>query len=200
MYTAPIVGGHLALDFLNTVATPANEPVDYLPNGTALLRWLVDAGALGGSEARSLHQRLSSAALDASAARAVTLREWLRPIVQRSAARGRSVLEAAEVEHLNGLLAHGYSYLQLACSGPRCTLERARHWRSGTTLLVLLSEAIADLLATADFSLVRKCANPQCTLWFLDQTKAHRRRWCSMALCGNRSKVAAHRRRTRSLR
>ncbi|NEJ40784.1 CGNR zinc finger domain-containing protein, partial [Rhizobium ruizarguesonis] len=32
-----------------------------------------------------------------------------------------------------------------------------------------------------------------CTLFFLDTTKSHRRRWCSMALCGNRMKVAAFR-------
>ena len=48
-----------------------------------------------------------------------------------------------------------------------------------------------------DFSLVRKCEGEGCTLWFLDLSKAHARRWCSMAVCGNRAKAAAHRARAR---
>jgi len=32
-------------------------------------------------------------------------------------------------------------------------------------------------------------------MWFYDRTKSHRRRWCSMALCGNRAKARAHRER-----
>lgn len=46
-----------------------------------------------------------------------------------------------------------------------------------------------------DFNLVRKCEDSDCVLWFVDKTKAHRRRWCSMALCGNRNKVASFRQR-----
>jgi predicted RNA-binding Zn ribbon-like protein len=58
---------------------------------------------------------------------------------------------------------------------------------------VPVAEAVATLLAKGDFSLVRKCECPDCTLWFHDRTKSHHRRWCSMALCGNRMKVAAFR-------
>jgi predicted RNA-binding Zn ribbon-like protein len=58
---------------------------------------------------------------------------------------------------------------------------------------VPVAEAVATLLAKGDFSLVRKCESPDCTLWFHDRTKSHHRRWCSMALCGNRMKVAAFR-------
>jgi predicted RNA-binding Zn ribbon-like protein len=60
-------------------------------------------------------------------------------------------------------------------------------------LLQPLAEAIADLVSHADFRLIRACEGSACTLMFLDKTKAHARRWCSMALCGNRAKVAAHR-------
>jgi predicted RNA-binding Zn ribbon-like protein len=40
---------------------------------------------------------------------------------------------------------------------------------------------------------VRKCEAHDCTLLFEDATRSGRRRWCSMALCGNRMKVAAFR-------
>ncbi|HEY1176305.1 MAG TPA: CGNR zinc finger domain-containing protein, partial [Phytomonospora sp.] len=36
---------------------------------------------------------------------------------------------------------------------------------------------------------IRKCANPDCLLWFLDVSKNGRRRWCSMEGCGNRAKA-----------
>ena len=62
-------------------------------------------------------------------------------------------------------------------------------------LLAPLAEAAAAPLVEGDFELVRHCENPECTLWFYDRTKSHRRRWCSMALCGNRHKVATFRRR-----
>jgi predicted RNA-binding Zn ribbon-like protein len=42
---------------------------------------------------------------------------------------------------------------------------------------------------------VRECAAPDCSGLFLDESRAGARRWCSMAGCGNRVKVAAYRRR-----
>jgi predicted RNA-binding Zn ribbon-like protein len=46
--------------------------------------------------------------------------------------------------------------------------------------------------------LLRRCANHDtCVLMFLDTSRSHTRRWCSMELCGNRSKVAAHDARSR---
>jgi predicted RNA-binding Zn ribbon-like protein len=53
-------------------------------------------------------------------------------------------------------------------------------------------------VARENASLVKQCAGPGCTLWFLDRTKAHARRFCSAAACGNRAKVAAFRERQRT--
>ncbi|MNR58262.1 CGNR zinc finger [compost metagenome] len=61
--------------------------------------------------------------------------------------------------------------------------------------LAPLAEMAAQLLVEGDFNLVRECEHPDCVLWFYDRTKSHRRRWCSMALCGNRHKVAEFRKR-----
>jgi predicted RNA-binding Zn ribbon-like protein len=60
-----------------------------------------------------------------------------------------------------------------------------------------LAHAIADFLCHADFAQVRRCEGENCTLWFLDVSKSHRRRWCSMAVCGNRAKVGHYRARRR---
>ncbi|HEX9143463.1 MAG TPA: CGNR zinc finger domain-containing protein [Candidatus Binatia bacterium] len=67
-------------------------------------------------------------------------------------------------------------------------------------LLATLAESAADLLCNYDLSLVKRCKNPACVLYFYDTTKNHRRNWCSMVICGNRMKVAAFYLRSRSLK
>ncbi len=57
------------------------------------------------------------------------------------------------------------------------------------------AEIIADLRAP---NAIRKCANPECQLYFYDTSRVGKRRWCSMAACGNRAKVAAHMERLRT--
>jgi predicted RNA-binding Zn ribbon-like protein len=93
-------------------------------------------------------------------------------------------------------LADGESHLQLVWSKPRqLRIETVRRQDSPVAILGPVAESAADLLATADFRFVKRCEDKACVLWFTDQTKSHRRRWCSTMLCGNRHKVAAYRRR-----
>lgn len=194
-----VVGGHLALDLLNTVAAPQGEPVEFLADGRAVLDWLVATGVLDADAARAVRRRHPADALDAVARDAVALREWLRPIVQRSAALGRASPSAAELRHLNDLLARVPCVIEVVPTVHGFTTRRARRWERAAALLAPVVAAVADLLSTADFALVRACAGASCTLWFLDRTKGHRRRWCTMEVCGNRAKVGAHRRRTRRI-
>jgi len=42
---------------------------------------------------------------------------------------------------------------------------------------------------------VRQCAADDCALMFVDTSRPGQRRWCSMDLCGNRSKTQSYRRR-----
>ncbi|OPX12458.1 CGNR zinc finger domain-containing protein, partial [Gordonia sp. i37] len=39
---------------------------------------------------------------------------------------------------------------------------------------------------------IRQCQHPQCVLWYLDTSRSGTRRWCSMAICGNRTKARRH--------
>src|SRR5262249_31526717 len=101
---------------------------------------------------------------------------------------------------LNDLLAGGDSYPVIGATGVEqgLQLRRVRRWESSEELLQPLAESAADLICSVDFRLIRACRGSVCTLLFLDQTKAHSRRWCSMAVCGNRAKAAAHRARKRN--
>jgi len=97
------------------------------------------------------------------------------------------------------VLALGNAYRELVWSKSQSpSLELRRRVSSVEALLVPVAEAVANLLAEGDFSLVRKCESADCTLWFYDRTKSHHRRWCSMAQCGNRMKVAAFRARRKA--
>jgi predicted RNA-binding Zn ribbon-like protein len=62
-------------------------------------------------------------------------------------------------------------------------------------LLAAIARSGAELIAEGASQNLKRCANPECPILFYDDSRTHRRRWCSMALCGNRSKVAAFARR-----
>jgi predicted RNA-binding Zn ribbon-like protein len=64
-------------------------------------------------------------------------------------------------------------------------------------LLVPVAESAAWMLERGERSLLRRCENPECVLFFYDSTKNKRRRWCSMDSCGSRAKAAAYYRRHR---
>src|SRR5216683_4989202 len=58
-------------------------------------------------------------------------------------------------------------------------------------LLAAVARSGAEIIAEGARARLRLCANPHCGLFFYDNSRTRRRRWCSMAVCGNRSKVAA---------
>jgi predicted RNA-binding Zn ribbon-like protein len=183
------IGDHPALDFLNTVAAPHGEPIEWLRNDEAVLKWLQRAGLL--PDVGITIKPLPSGALTE---KALELREaGRRMVAQRK--KGKS----APVALLNEILARGHGHFKVTWSekqSPSLILHRPT--KDAADFLVPLAEAMADLLVSGDFELIQRCEN--CTLWFYDRTKGHQRRWCSMSLCGNRMKVAAFRSRQRKSR
>ena len=199
-----LVGDHLALDFLNSRSTPRGVWTDWLNDGAEFLDWLEQAGAINGKVASRFRADVGNRwALDAVAERARDLREWLRGFIGRHAGRELTASDAAELGLLNELLAKGDTHLRIeARDEPVDTpapdrrplgLIGVRRWTSTDQLLQPLAEAIAELVCHEDFRLIRACEGKKCVLVFLDKTKTHARRWCSMGLCGNRAKAAAHR-------
>src|SRR5262245_51380388 len=193
------VGDHLALDFLNTIATPRDVPVEWLRDGQDLVDWLQQANAIAEDVAARFRRSKDLRALDDVARRAREFREWLRGFVARHLGKLLPPAAAKALGPLNELLAGDASYpvVEVAGGTPGLRLRRVRHWESPDELLHPLAEAAADLVCSVDFRLIRACEGSVCSLLFLDRTKAHGRRWCSMAVCGNRAKAAAHRARNR---
>ena len=65
-------------------------------------------------------------------------------------------------------------------------------------LLAAVARSAAEIVLEGETAKVRVCANPACGLLFCDKSRTHKRRWCSMAICGNRNKVASFARRRAS--
>ncbi|MBT2301743.1 CGNR zinc finger domain-containing protein [Variovorax paradoxus] len=183
------------MDFLNTSAMPGGELVEWLKDGDDLLDWLVSANAIDPVVAMQFRSEASRVQLDEVAQRARSMRAWLREFLERHAGRPLAADAATELGPLNQVLARAQSHYQIEADGETgaLALTRARRWTEPAQLLHPIAEAIGELIVEADFGLIRACEGSACTLMFLDRTKSHARRWCSMALCGNRAKVAAHR-------
>jgi predicted RNA-binding Zn ribbon-like protein len=180
------LAGNLALDFLNTRMRVNGKIVDVLQHDADLLHWLKRAG-LPVPKPKPHTARLSLL----HSAR--TLRENIRRLVEK-----RKAGQRGDPSLLNQFLSGAQSYPRLVWTKPSSLqIEKVRRDDTAAAILAPLAEAAADLLATADFTLVKRCEGDTCVLWFSDHTKSHHRRWCSMGICGNRQKVATYRRRSR---
>lgn len=196
----PGVGDHPALEFLNSVFLPAAEPVDLLCDGAGLLRWLRASRVLDDATLQAA-ARLDAQALDAAAGAARTLREGFRTTVERWSAGGAAALRPGDLARLNRAMAAGTLTQRLVpgADGAAPVLLSQRALDGADALVAALAACCASLLALQPPADVRRCENPACTLWFADTRRGPRRRWCAMALCGNRMKVAAHRARHKAL-
>lgn len=176
------------LDMLNTLANIDGVPWDFWQADADVAAWLtrvewVEQDSIPGFEPGAL----------LSAAR--ELREVIRDLVA-----ARKAQQPGNPAALNAFLRKAVSHPQLvwpATEAPR--LERQRKQQTAEQFLAPIAEAAATLVVEGDFNLIRRCEHPECILWFYDRTKAHKRRWCSMALCGNRHKVAEFRKRKLNL-
>ena len=196
---AIFVGDALGLDFLNSIATPVDTPIDWIDDGDGLLNWLEQAQLVPADALTSVRMQALPGELDAVADQARSLREWFRGFVRRHKGRPLNAKCLAQLEPLNCLLERDESFHRIVAA-PRSEkrplrFEAIRRWRTPEALLVPIGEALAQLVCTEDFSDVKACEGPACTLLFADHTRGRTRRWCSMALCGNRAKQAAHRHR-----
>jgi predicted RNA-binding Zn ribbon-like protein len=190
-----------ALDFLNSIATPVDVPIDWLEDGEGLVNWVHQAELVDDAHLKILRGYEATGELDRVAKEARQLREWFRAFVTKHRGRALTPHALKQLEPLNRLLERDASFGQIEpATDPAHAFElrTSRRWSSAETLLLPIAEALARFICTEDFAQVKACEGPSCTLLFADHTRSHRRRWCSMAICGNRAKQAAHRDRNRT--
>lgn len=184
------VGGQLSLDFINTQVGAKDAAVEYLSSFADLIAWLRQAGTLDAAQAKaalaSWAQRPEAKQLLDQARK---LRSVLREMVQRLAA-GKPAGQAV-LDEINRVLAQESGYNQLVRGADGYELRFHAGRKEAAHLLTPIAAAAAELLCASEPQRIRKCGNPICTLYYYDTSKNHTRRWCSMAICGNRMKAAA---------
>ena len=194
IYRFQFIAGHLALDFINTVAFRADpgRKADHLQRAEDVHRWASQAH-LPDRAAINSGPRVGTAALRHIRA----VREELF-VVFRAIASGDPI--PADT------LGRVGNALHECCAKRRLSTDRAGvrwAWRASARctdyLLYPVLTTAADLLTSPSRGLVRQCEDADCGWLFLDRSNARKRRWCSMADCGNRNKVRNYYRREAGL-
>ena len=192
------VGNYLCLDFVNTEMVVAGKPVDLLNNFDSLVVWLVQSQTLDEKQAEETLGNWKGREAGSLLQDATKLRVSLREMAERLV-MGRTVTQST-VAAINERLAHQTGHAELKRMRGGFEKRFRAEFREPAQLLWPVAESACDLLCYADLTLVKKCENPVCVLFFYDTTKNHSRRWCSMSVCGTRMKVAAHYQRLRDSR
>lgn len=195
------LGGVLGLDFVNTVVRTRDGPVDLLETPERFLDWMrrIDAGSVEPSM-----EDLAPRDLPGLRLLTVEARELRRALVVllRWVADGEDTegfdaepLEAGRFEAgaaftidraLGGASA---TYRLAGLDGVRTRFDRTSPFAALTPITLSALEVVRN----ADPARLRECDADDCVRWFVDTSKGGRRRWCSMARCGNRAKVARYR-------
>jgi len=177
------VGGRPSLDLVATLGKRHADPVERLPDGAAAATWLVHSGVLS----TQAHPTVTPRQL----ADLRTVREVINRLVRATMAGRR--LGRSDVAALNAAAARPGLVPTLVRPG-----VMQLTWGSGDPVDVGTSHIARDavtLLADESTHRIKECANPDCSLLFLDDSQSLRRRWCSMDRCGNLAKIHAYRRR-----
>jgi predicted RNA-binding Zn ribbon-like protein len=192
-YRYQFVAGNLALDFVNTVAYRADpgKKKDHLQRTEDVHQWASQA---------KLPDRaaINSGPLGTAALRRIrAVREQLFAVFHAIACDDTIPADT---------LAWVGNALHDCCARRYLSIEGAEvhwTWRSGARctdyLLYPVLTAATDLLTSASRGLVRQCEDAGCGWLFLDRSNARKRRWCSMADCGNRNKARKYYRREAGL-
>jgi len=188
----PLRGNDLAVNFVNTVADVRTGYGEHASTPSDLARWAHHAGALNAAELKavlaSIHAHPRTAA--ARYRRAIGLRGRVsRIFTGRARSDDLPALDRARAHSANQhVLTAIHSGYALAWKGP-CDLDLVTARVAEAAVALITSDRLAD---------VKQCDGPRCGWLFVDESRTHRRRWCSMEDCGNRAKVRRFRQRLTS--
>jgi predicted RNA-binding Zn ribbon-like protein len=180
-----LVAGRLALDFANLKPSAHDLAWD------EFVSFLVDAKLVSEDRASRLRPlpMTEPNAVDAVLLRILRLRESLRAIF--AAIANEKPFPSSWVEPVNEILRITEGHDELVARNGGWSLQFVAREGGLEWLLAAIARSAAELLVEGPAVPIRRCANASCRLFFYDDSRTHRRRWCSMAVCGNRHKVAS---------
>ncbi len=195
-------GGRLCLDFANTVSGKRIvDERDHLDGYPALVSWGRQAGTVSEAYARRLLAEARRRPSDAESTfrAAIALREAIYRAFL-AFAQGSSPRQA-DLDAISSWLGRALSHRRLCRGGTCCEFTWEEPPDALDAMLWPVAASAAELLvAGSDLERVRVCGMyeaDECGWLFVDETKSHTRRWCSMKDCGNRAKARRHYQRAR---
>jgi predicted RNA-binding Zn ribbon-like protein len=189
-YETPDSPPELALRFANTFELSRGRIRDRIATPDDLRGWLAREFAGKAPIVESLRSPPVARTVHDEALR---LRSAIRELLETysaGTAAGPGTLLVINRALVTSTISH-----EVAASGGALMVREHEHCGSPLALLAPIARSAGVLLAGVDRGRLRRCAAPRCPVWFVDSSKGGRRRWCSMARCGNRRKAARHRER-----
>ncbi|MEV4627313.1 ABATE domain-containing protein [Micromonospora sp. NPDC049523] len=183
-----LLAGHPALELCNTWAgwdEPTDPRGEWLPDFDHLAVWAGHAGLLDPAIVPRLRAagREQNLAADEVLAEVRSLRAALHDVLLDPADGAAFALVATQAQRAAGL-----AVLE---ANPDGVARWVPPPGIGPALpLLAVATAAADLLTSTARTQVRACPGEGCGWLFLDPRG--RRRWCTMAVCGNRAKVRTY--------
>lgn len=175
----PFLGGALWLDLANSSFTMDGDACDFLADDTSFARW-----------AEQAEIAIDPASISAERLAALRLRVLARGILAQLD-KGET-LSDTQIDQLNDTLVARALHERLQQVDGRLELHLPDQV-SGPKAAALIASDLAHFLSDHDPARLKSCDSPTCSMVFYDRGKNNRRRWCTMAVCGNRDKVANYR-------
>jgi predicted RNA-binding Zn ribbon-like protein len=187
--TSKLIAGRLALDFANLV------PEAHDLSWQEFVAFLVSSRVVSKDRGQRLEvlERSEPLAVDGVLLKTLRLRECLRAVF--SALEECREFPKAWVAPINEILRITEGHDELVPQEGCWRMEYIARESGLEWLLAAIARSAAELIVEGQAAPVKRCANPECRLFFYDDSRTRQRRWCSMAVCGNRHKVAAFLRR-----
>ncbi len=186
-----LIGNALCLDFANTLYGHRGTPLhEYLYGYRDLVIWSHHAGILDTAQANKLAQlgELEADKAERIFRQAIALREIIFRIF--SALASCKSPNSSDLSALNAARAEALAHSSINRTQHGFVLDWDEHGALDRMLWHIVISA-ADLLTSERVGRVRECSGETCDWLFVDTSRNHMRRWCSMKVCGNRAK--AHR-------
>jgi predicted RNA-binding Zn ribbon-like protein len=187
--TPKLIAGRLALDFANL--TPEAHDLSW----REFVAFLVNSRVVSEDRGQRLEmlERSEPAAVDGVLLKILQLRECLRAVF--AAVEERRDFPKAWVAPINEILRVTEGHDELVPQEGHWRMEYIARESGLEWLLAAIARSAAELIVEGHLAPLKRCANRECRLFFYDDSRTRQRRWCSMAVCGNRHKVAAFLRR-----
>ena len=180
-----MVGGRLGVDFANAAQDPTKL------SWPSLIRFLEVTQIVSVARSAQLlnlpdvDPQTANALLQKAQKMAASLQHVFGAIIHKGK------LAAQWMEPVNELLRITEGHDELVLADGKWQMDFIAREGGLDWLLAAVARSAAEIITEGEKALLRVCANPSCGLFFCDKSRTRRRRWCSMATCGNRHKVAS---------